>query len=59
MKSIVGQATMNRHKGQSTIEYTLLVVIVAAAIMAMQLYVQRAARAHLRLIQEQINAEPQ
>lgn len=46
-------------KGQSTIEYALLIGIVAAAFLAMQLYVQRAVQANFKLIQDQINAEPQ
>jgi Flp pilus assembly pilin Flp len=39
------------------IEYTMLISIVAAAVIAMQLYVQRAARATLKVLEEQINAE--
>lgn len=46
-------------KGQSTIEYALLIAIVAAAFLAMQLYVQRAVQANFALVQDQINAEPQ
>jgi len=46
-------------KGQSTIEYALLIAIVAAAFLAMHLYVQRAVQANFKLIEEQINAEPQ
>lgn len=48
-----------RRRGQSTIEYTLLIAIVAAAVVAMQMYVTRAARANLRVLEEQMNAEPQ
>jgi Flp pilus assembly pilin Flp len=46
-------------KGQSTIEYALLIAVVAAAFMAMQLYAQRAVQANFKLIEDQINAEPQ
>lgn len=46
-------------KGQSTIEYALLIAIVAAAFLAMHLYVQRAVQANFKLIEDQINAEPQ
>jgi Flp pilus assembly pilin Flp len=46
-------------KGQSTIEYALLVAIVAAAFLAMHLYVQRSVQANFKLIENQINAEPQ
>jgi len=46
-------------KAQSTIEYALLIAIVAAAFLAMNLYVQRAVQANFKLIEDQINAEPQ
>ncbi|MFC1657768.1 hypothetical protein ACFL1D_00065 [Candidatus Omnitrophota bacterium] len=46
-------------RAQSTIEYALLITIVAAAFLAMHLYVQRAVQANFKLIQDQINAEPQ
>ncbi len=46
-------------RGQSTIEYALLIAIVAAAFIAMHLYVQRAVQANFRLVEDQINAEPQ
>lgn len=46
-------------KAQSTIEYALLIAIVAAAFLAMQLYVQRAVQANFKLIEDQINAEAQ
>jgi len=47
-----------RH-GQSTIEYALLIAIVAAAFLAMHLYMQRAVQANFKLIEDQINVEPQ
>lgn len=46
-------------RGQSTIEYALLVTIVTAAFIAMRVYVQRAVQANVKVIEEQINAEPQ
>ena len=46
-------------KAQSTIEYALLISIVAAAFLAMHLYVQRSVQANFKLIEEQINAQPQ
>jgi len=45
-------------KAQSTIEYALLIAIVAAAFLAMQLYVQRAVQANFKLVEDQINATP-
>lgn len=44
-------------RGQSTIEYALLIAIVAAAFLAMHLYMQRAVQANFKLIEDQINAE--
>ena len=49
---------LNR-RAQSTIEYAMLIAVVAAAFIAMQVYVQRAARASLKVIEDQVNAEPQ
>ena len=46
-------------RGQSTIEYALLIAIVAAAFLAMQVYMQRAVQANFKLIEDQINVEPQ
>lgn len=46
-------------RAQSVIEYSLLIAIVVVAFIAMQLYVQRAARATLKVLEDQINAEPQ
>ena len=42
-------------KAQSLIEYTILIIIVAAALMAMTTYVMRAMNAHLRGAQEELN----
>ncbi len=52
-------AFLKIRKAQSTIEYVMLISVVAAAFIAMQMYVQRAVRANLKVIEEQINAEPQ
>lgn len=45
-------------RGQSTIEYALLIAIVAAAFTAMHLYMQRAVQANFKLIEDQVNVEP-
>lgn len=45
-------------KAQSTLEYAVLIAIVAAACAAMTTYVQRAVRANLKTIEEQVNVEP-
>lgn len=55
----MGKSNIYRRRAQSTIEYSIIIAIVAAACIAMQLYVQRAARANLKVLEEQINAEPQ
>jgi hypothetical protein len=46
-------------RAQSFLEYAILISIIAAAFAMMQLYVQRAVKAQLKLIEYQINAEPQ
>lgn len=43
---------------QSTIEYALLIAIVAAAFIAMQVYMQRAVQANFKLVEEQVNVGP-
>ena len=48
-----------RNRGQSTLEYTLIIAVVAAALMAMTVYVQRSLQANLYTIQEQVNTEIQ
>lgn len=45
-------------KAQSTIEYALLISIVAAAFIAMQIYMQRAVQANFKLVEEQVNVGP-
>lgn len=44
-------------RGQSTLEYAILIAIVAAAVIAMRTYVQRAVQANLKVVEEQVNAE--
>ncbi|MBI2495991.1 MAG: hypothetical protein HYY90_04995 [Candidatus Omnitrophica bacterium] len=44
-------------RGQSTLEYAVFVAVVAAALVAMQVYVRRAIQANLKMLEGQINAE--
>ncbi|MDD2927401.1 MAG: hypothetical protein PHE30_00935 [Candidatus Omnitrophica bacterium] len=46
-----------RNKGQSILEYALIISVVVAALAAMSIYVQRSAQANLKVIEDQINAE--
>ena len=46
----------HRH-GQSTLEYAVIIAVVATALMAMSTYVRRSVQANLKMIEEQINAE--
>ena len=46
-------------KAQSIMEYAILVAVVAAAFIAMNVYVQRAVQASLKTIENQVNATPQ
>lgn len=48
-----------KQRAQSTMEYALLIAVVAAAFLAMRVYVQRAVQANLKMIEDQVNAEPQ
>ncbi|MEW6170043.1 MAG: hypothetical protein AB1472_00535 [Candidatus Omnitrophota bacterium] len=48
----------NNSKAQSTLEYAVLIAIIAAAFLAMRTYVQRSVQANLKAVEEQINAEP-
>lgn len=45
-------------KAQSTLEYAVLIAIVAAACATMTTYVYRAVRANMKTIERQINVEP-
>ena len=45
-------------RGQSTLEYALIIFAVVAALVAMNTYVQRSVQANLKTIEDQINAQP-
>lgn len=45
-------------KAQSVLEYAMIISVVAAAIMAMNVYVQRAVQANLKMVEERINNRP-
>ena len=49
----------NSKRAQSTLEYAVIISVVALALAAMNLYVQRAIKANLKLTEDQINAERQ
>ena len=51
------RTNMTLGAGQSTLEYGVFIAVVAAALVAMQLYVQRSIQANLKALEEQINAE--
>lgn len=42
-------------KAQSALEYTMTIIIVATAIMAMGTYIRRSINSRLKLIQEELN----
>ncbi|MDD4910628.1 MAG: hypothetical protein PHR44_08150 [Candidatus Omnitrophica bacterium] len=46
------------HRGQASLEYAVLIIIVVSAFVAMRVYVQRAVQANLKALENQINAEP-
>lgn len=48
-----------KRRAQSTIEYAVLIAIVAAAFIAMQAYAHRAVRANLKVLEDQLNADPE
>ena len=45
-------------KGQSILEYAMIISVVVAALMAMNVYVQRSVQANLKMIEDRVNAEP-
>jgi len=45
-------------KAQSILEYAMIISVVVAALMAMNVYVQRSVQANLKMIEERVNAEP-
>lgn len=42
-------------KGQSVVEYTVLIIIVAAALVAMTTYIMRSMNARLKQAQDELN----
>lgn len=46
-----------RNRGQSTLEYAMIIAVVVAALTAMSLYIQRSVQANLKMIEDQVNAE--
>jgi hypothetical protein len=50
-----GDMIMMKTKAQSIIEYTLLIITVASAFIAMNLYIRRAVNARLHNIELEIN----
>ena len=50
--------TKKMRRGQSTLEYALIVAVVAAALTAMSLYLQRSVQGNLKLMEDKINAQP-
>ena len=45
-------------KGQSILEYAMIIAVVAAALTAMSVYVQRSIQANLKTVEDQINVQP-
>lgn len=48
-----------KRSGQSVVEYSLLVAVVAAALLAMSQYVYRAINARLKQVQEEVYESPE
>lgn len=48
-----------KNKGQSIVEYGMLVAVVAGAILAMSQYVYRAINARLKQVQEEVYESPE
>ena len=46
-----------RRRGQSALDYAVFIAVVAAALVAMQVYVRRSIQANLKVMEDQINAE--
>lgn len=44
-------------RGQSTLEFAMIIAVVAAALTAMFVYLQRSVRANLNLMEDKINAQ--
>ena len=45
-------------KAQSVLEYAMIISVVVAALMAMNVYVQRAVQANLKMVEDRVNAAP-
>ncbi len=58
-KQMTRQMTRQKIKAQTVIEYAILISIVAIAFVTMKTYVERSINANVKLIEEQINAEPE
>ncbi|MCX5706991.1 MAG: hypothetical protein NTW13_04985 [Candidatus Omnitrophica bacterium] len=46
---------IKNRRAQSILEYTVLILIIASALMAMSTYIMRAMNAHLKQAQEELN----
>lgn len=44
-------------KAQATLEYAVFIGVVAAALIAMQVYLRRSIQANLKVLEDQINAQ--
>lgn len=44
--------------GQSILEYVMIIAVVVAALLAMNIYVQRSIQSNLKVIEDQINPRP-
>ncbi len=47
-----------KEKGQSVLEYALIIAVIVSALMAMNVYVQRSVQSNLKTLEDQINANP-
>ena len=45
----------NNKRAQSFLEYTMLILVIAGALIAMQVYMQRAVNARLKQVQVELN----
>ena len=44
-------------RGQSVLEYAVLIAVVVAALLAMNVYIRRAVQGNLKALEDQINAD--
>lgn len=44
-------------RGQAALDYAVFIAVVAAALIAMQVYVRRSIQANLKVLEDQINAD--